>query len=161
MQTMIRLTAPRLMAAMLAVLFLASPVPAGAFGSDPADSASSRYKDAVAAVKSADYRRAIRLLGEVLDGDARNADALNYMGYSLRKLGDFDRALAYYQRALGVNPDHKGANEYIGETYLALKQPARAKVHLDRLARICGPGCEEYQDLKKAFDAFVSEGKHS
>jgi len=145
----------------LAVLWLAAALPAGAMGPDPDQSAEQKYKDAVAAVKGWKYREAIALLETVLKEDPRNADALNYMGYSHRKLGDYVQALAYYRRALDVAPDHRGANEYIGEAYLELKQPEKARIHLERLARICGPGCEEYRDLKKAFDAFPGSGKQS
>ena len=63
--------------------------------------------------------------------------------------------------SLQINPDHKGANEYIGEAYLELKQPAKAKIHLDRLAKLCGPSCEEYRDLKQAFEAYRAAGKQS
>ena len=151
----------KLVAPALAVLWLAAPLPAGAMGPDPAETAEQNYKDAVAAVKSWKYREAIALLDKVLKENPRNADALNYLGYSHRKLGDYVRALAFYQRALDVEPDHRGANEYIGEAYLELKQPEKARLHLDRLARICGPDCEEYKELKKAFDAFPASGKHS
>lgn len=145
----------------LAALCLIWALPAGAMGPDPGESAAQTYKDAVAAVKSWQYRKAIGLLETVLKDNPRNADALNYMGYSHRKLGDYDQALAYYRRALEIAPDHRGANEYIGEAYLELKQPDKARTHLNRLARICGPGCEEYQELKKALDAFLAHGKQS
>jgi len=151
----------KLFAAALAIVLLGTALPAGAMGPDPAESAAAKYKEAVTAVKSWQYRKAISLLQDVLETDARNADALNYMGYSHRKLGDYKQALTYYQRALAIAPDHRGANEYIGEAYLELKQPDKAKAHLDRLARICGPGCEEYAELKKAFDAYMGTGKQS
>lgn len=151
----------KLIAAALVGLALAAAVPVNAMGPDPAEKAEEKYKEAVAAVKSWKYREAISLLRDVLEADARNADALNYMGYSHRKLGDYKQALAYYQRALTVNPDHRAANEYIGEAYLELNQPDKAKVHLDRLTQICAPGCEEYKELKKAFDAFAAKGKQS
>lgn len=155
-------TTTRLMSAALAVLFVAAAtLPAHAMGPDPEEVAAEKLKEAIAAVKAWDYRRAIPLLEEVLDADARNADALNYMGYSFRKMGDYQKALTYYQRALAVSPNHKGANEYIGEAYLELKQPDKARAHLDRLSRICGPDCEEYQELKKAFDAYRAKEKQS
>jgi len=33
-------------------------------------------------------------------------------------------------------------------------QPDKAAEHLVRLEKICGKGCEEYQDLSKAIAAF-------
>jgi len=148
-------------AAALAVFLIFAAGPARAAGGDPADTARLQYIEAVEAVKKADYREAVSLLTEVLLEEPRNADALNYMGYSHRKLGDFKRALTYYLQALEIEPDHRGANEYIGETYLEMKRPDKARFHLERLARICGPDCEEYLDLKKAFDAYAAAGNRS
>jgi len=125
------------------------------------DDGGGNLKDAVAAIEKMDYRGAIKHLEEALEVDNKNADALNYMGYSYRKLGNYDRALKFYKAALQISPDHKGANEYIGEAYLELKQAAKAKIHLDRLAKLCGPSCEEYRELKEAFEAYVAAGKQS
>ena len=125
------------------------------------DDVDKKLKDAVSAIEKKDYKGAIEHLEKALEDEDKNADALNYMGYSYRKLGNYDRALKYYMAALKVDPDHKGANEYIGEAYLELKQPAKAKVHLDRLAKFCGPSCEEYRELKEAFDAYRAAGKQS
>ena len=110
----------------------------------------SNYDKAVKAVDSGDYATAIRLLEKVVARDAGNADALNYLGFSHRKRGDFDKAFAFYRKALAADPKHRGAHEYIGETYLAVNQLARAKEHLARLDKICWLGCGEYDDLKKA-----------
>ncbi len=95
-------------------------------------------KDAITAIENKDYDGAMVLLKEALRDEEKNADALNYMGNSYRKLGNYDRALEFYKAAPKIDPDHKGANEYVGEAYLDLKQPAKAKIHLDRLAKICG-----------------------
>jgi tetratricopeptide (TPR) repeat protein len=140
---------------------LALPGTVLAIGSGGGDDADAKYKQAVEAVESKDYKGAISLLKEVLESNARNADALNYMGYSYRKLGNYEWALTYYKRALAVDPDHKGANEYLGEAYLELKQPDKAKAHLDRLAKICGTSCDAYQELKKAFDAYRAKARPS
>ena len=144
--------------ALLAVVllggFLTGPVFAA--GSDSSDDQSSadKIKEAVQAIDKKDYRGAVSVLRGVIADDRRNADALNYLGYSHRKLGDYKNALTYYKQALKVDPTHKGANEYIGQAYLELKQPDNAKIHLDELKRICGTDCEEYASLKKALDAF-------
>jgi len=130
-------------------------------GNSWSDSGDEKLKQAVTAVESKDYVGAINLLKDVLSGDAKNADALNYMGYSYRKLGNYERALAYYKRALNVKPDHRGANEYIGEAYLELKKPEMAKAHLDKLEKICGMSCAEYRELKKAFDDYQSKSRRS
>jgi predicted Zn-dependent protease len=55
-----------------------------------------------------------------------------------------------YGKALALDPNHRGANEYIGVAYLKVKQPAKAQEHLARLEKICGKSCDEYKDLAKA-----------
>ena len=47
-------------------------------------------------------------------------DVESLLGYSNRKLKNYNVALKYYQHALSINPKHKGANEYFGELYLEI-----------------------------------------
>src|SRR3546814_14717232 len=84
-------------------------------------------------VEDGKYAEAIPLLEQVVAKDAKNADALNYLGYSNRQLGNNDAALAHYQAALAVEPDHRGANEYLGELYLTLGDLPKAEERLDVL----------------------------
>jgi tetratricopeptide (TPR) repeat protein len=53
--------------------------------------------------------------------------AHNGAGYSLRKLGSYDRALASYDRALVLAPTSSQAIEYRAEAYLGLNRLADAK----------------------------------
>lgn len=111
---------------------------------------SATYTKAAKAVKGKDYRGAVRLLMRELAESPRNADAFNLLGYSHRKLGDLDLALEFYLKALAINPEHRGAHEYIGETYLEKHDLANAKAHLARLDDICWLPCAQYTDLKEA-----------
>ena len=61
------------------------------------------------------------------------------------------QALGFYQKALSLNAEHRGALEYLGELYLQTGRPKQAKEMLKRLDDACFFGCEEYDDLKKAF----------
>ena len=70
------------------------------------------YETAVQAVKAANYEKAVMLLSRVVAAKPNNADAWNYLGFSKRKLLQFDQALNAYQKALAINPDHRGANEW-------------------------------------------------
>lgn len=115
---------------------------------------SSTYDTAVKAVNAGDYRAAIPLLLKVVSKNPANYDALNYLGYSHRRLGDYDTAMTYYQRVLAAQPRHRGANEYLGELYLKLGKPDLAKQRLDVLRTACRLGCEEYDDLKEAIAKF-------
>ncbi len=119
------------------------------------------YDEAVRAVKNERYREAIGYLANVLADDPENADALNYLGYSHRKLGDFTKAITYYTRALRIDPDHRGANEYLGEAYLEINDLPNAVLRLERLRAICGTRCEEYDELNAAVADYIANRKRN
>ncbi len=147
-----------LLGALLALAIAAPALAAGSTSSSTRPAPPSAYQSAVKAVKSEDYRRALRLLDRVVRDDPGNADAWNYQGFSNRKLGQLDAAFVSYRKALDIDPDHRGAHEYLGELYLRKGDPAAARKHLAALDRICLFGCEEYRDLKKAVAAFAASG---
>ena len=60
----------------------------------------------------------------------------------------------HYQQALRIDPQHRGAHEYMGEAYLMVDNPAKAKEHLAALDKLCFFPCEEFSDLKKAIAAY-------
>jgi predicted Zn-dependent protease len=109
----------------------------------------STYAMAVEKVKARDFAAAIPLLRDVVSKEPRNTDALNYLGFSYRETGDLKNAMTYYQRALAINPNHKGANEYLGELYVRLGDLHKAEAQLAKLDRLCAFGCAEYEELKR------------
>jgi tetratricopeptide (TPR) repeat protein len=119
----------------------------------------SDYDLGVKAVQAGDYQRALAPLQKVVQADPRNADAWNYIGFSQRNLQHFDESLAAYQKALAINPDHRGANEYLGELYLKTGDLEKARERLSKLQNLCPGGCEEYDDLKKAVGAYQAARK--
>jgi tetratricopeptide (TPR) repeat protein len=116
-------------------------------------SANAEYSQAQTAIAQADYQTAIDHLNIVLAAQPKNPDVLNLMGFSKRKMGDQTGALEYYDKALSLQPNHIGANEYLGELYLELKNVAKAQERLDVLQRVCG-NCEEYTELKEKIEKF-------
>ena len=110
----------------------------------------------VKAVQAGDYERALASLQKAVQDDPRNADAWNYIGFSQRNLKRFDQSLAAYRKALEINPDHRGANEYLGELYLKTGDLEMARERLARLQSLCPRGCLEYDDLKKAVGTYQS-----
>lgn len=118
------------------------------------------YDIAERAVKAGNYDRAIPLLENVVARDPGNADAWNYLGFSHRKLKDYEKSLTAYEKALSINPRHKGALEYLGELYVQTGKIEKANAQLKKLKEVCGFfGCEEYDDLKAAIKAFKSRRK--
>ncbi len=136
--------------------FLISAVMAAGSSSSSTQKANN-YKDGVKAVKSAKYRKAIKLFNKVVAAKPTNADAWNYLGFSHRKLKKFDPALNAYQKALAIDPNHRGANEYLGELYLQTDNLPKARERLEKLDKICSFGCEEFDDLKAAIAAYENQ----
>src|SRR5258707_2135816 len=143
----VRLTMVGLLAgALIAIAAMAhaadtSPVPA---------SAPAPLKAARAKIDSRDYAGAIPLLQVALKEKPSDADALNLMGFSLRKTGKQAEALDYYNRALTLQPKHLGANEYLGELYVEMGQLDKAKERLAVLEAACGKNCEQTRDVAAA-----------
>ena len=132
----------------------------GAGGDNDSDRSSRRvdpnYTAAIAKINTGDYEAAITLLQSVASKDPDNADAFNYLGYANRKLQRYPVALENYQRALALDPRHRGAHEYVGELFLETGDLAKAEEHLAALDRICFFGCEEYDELKELVEAYRS-----
>ena len=144
--------ATALLAALLGFVPLAAADPTdedpGGPSADPA---------VVAGKKAIDDKRwadAIKSLSSAALRDTRNADIQNYLGYAYRNAGQMDKAFAHYERALKLNPRHRGAHEYVGEAYLILGKPAQAREHLKALQTICLLPCEEFDDLKMKIDRY-------
>ncbi len=129
----------------------------GGGGGTSAKADNSDYALAVKLVDAGDYARAIPLLQKSIAADPTNADAHNYLGFSHRKLGNVDVALAHYGKALKLKPKHRGANEYLGELYLELGQMDKAKERLKVLDDACFFGCDEYRELKAKINAYQAK----
>lgn len=73
------------------------------------------------------YRKAVREYESAVDLDPRHYRAYSDLGYALRKVGDYEAALAAYERALGMVPNYAEAIEYRAEAYLGLGRLEDAK----------------------------------
>ena len=103
----------------------------------------------------------IMLLDSVVARDNTNADAYNWLAYATRKNGDPAKAIPIYEKALTLDPKHRGAHVYIGEAYLMLGDLAKAREHLTSLNALCTFSCSEYRDLKKSIEAYEKNGGKS
>jgi tetratricopeptide (TPR) repeat protein len=116
------------------------------------------YTAAKIAMGNKDWNAAVKSLLLAAQHDPKNADIQNFLGYSNRKLGNYDLAFKHYGMALELNPKHRGAHEYIGETYLLVNNPAKAEEHLAALKKICFVPCAESRELTKAIAAYKQKG---
>lgn len=114
----------------------------------PASSQPSQYDQAVQLIEAQNYNGAIPLLEAVTQQQPNNADAWNYLGFAYRNVERYDEAFAAYNQALMIDPDHDGANEYLGELYLMTGDLDSAEQQLQVLDDNCTFSCEEYNELK-------------
>ena len=106
------------------------------------------------AAMDGNFEAAVGYLSKVINTDPTNADGYNLLGFSYRKLGNVELAFENYRAALEIEPNHQGANEYIGELYLQLGDLANAEKHLKVLDEACFFGCQAYTALKAAIKKF-------
>ena len=102
------------------------------------------------------YEKAQKLLIKSNKKKPDNPDTLNYLGFTTRKIGDFENGEKYYLQGLKIDPKHIGINEYLGELYVATNRMDLAK---ERLAILMNCNCKEYTDLKDIIDG-VKESKY-
>lgn len=110
------------------------------------------YAAGRSAVEARNWQTAIALLSKAALRDPENANVQSYLGFSKRNAGDWEAAMQHYRTALKLNPQHRGATEYIGQAYLLRGNVQLAVAQLNRLEKICGRGCEEYASLARAID---------
>lgn len=137
----------------LLALFVTPVVAEGTSDSSSTEAATDDvYAEVKAMVDSGNYVAALPILITLTKTEARNADAWNLLGFTLRMLGQIDDSATAYLSVLSINPNHLGALEYQGELFLATGQPDLAKANLARLQGLCG-SCAEYEDLAQAIQA--------
>jgi tetratricopeptide (TPR) repeat protein len=147
---------------LLLTLFLSTNLMAA--GSDSSSGSSSNkgesfYEDAVKLVKRAGklekkdktdkakklYAQAFDKLEKAYKSDKKNPDILNYMGFTSRKTGNFEKAEKFYLEGLSIKPNHNGINEYLGELYVQTNRIDKANERLEVL-KSCN--CKEYSELE-------------
>ena len=150
---------------LMIVAFTSNSFSAGSSSDSSSTAKVSDYSKAINLVKAAkkyekkgqtkkaqkSYAKAQKLLLKSNDEKPLQADTLNYLGFTTRKLGDYEKGENFYLQGLKIKPDHKGINEYLGELYVVTNRMDKAKERLEVL-KSCK--CDEYNQLKE-----VIEGK--
>lgn len=119
-------------------------------GKAKADLAGGRAKDA-----GKKLRRALDRGLRAAELDTTYHEAWNLVGYAARKLGDYDRSLAAYERCLRLRPDYAAAREYLGEAYVELGRLDDARGQLRWLERLGAK--DEAGTLRAALEAAESK----
>ena len=141
------------------ILFLTNSYAAGS-SSDSSSKVKSNYDKAVTIIKAAKkyekkgktekankkYEKALDLLVKSNKKQPNQADTLNYLGFTTRKLGDYVGGEKYYLEGLAIQPEHIGINEYLGELYVVTNRINLAK---ERLKVLENCNCEEYDELNE------------
>ena len=97
------------------------------------------------------YEKALKLLIKSNKKKPNKPDTLNYLGFTSRKLGNFDEAEKYYLSGLKIKPNHNRINQYLGELYLNTDRKDKA---IEQLNILESCNCKEYNQLKE-----IIEGK--
>ena len=144
-------------------LFISTLVVSSSYAAGSSDSGSSKtktkYDMAVTHIKAAknfekkdkldkakkSYLKAQKLLVQSNKNFPNKADTLNYLGFTTRKLGDFENGEKFYLQGLKIDPKHIGINEYLGELYVATN---RHNLAVERLEVLKDCNCKEYDQLK-------------
>ncbi len=113
------------------------------------DEGRAAYAEAVGLINQNRFPEALAALERAQDAVGPHADILNYMGFVSRKMGRLDAALAYYDDALRLDPNHLGATEYLGELYIQMGDMNRARSQLARLDNLCAYGCAQREELAR------------
>jgi len=148
---------------LLISLFISTLVVSSSYAAGSSDSGSSKtktkYDMAVTHIKAAknfekkdklekakkSYLKAQKLLVQSNKNYPNKADTLNYLGFTTRKLGDFENGEKFYLQGLKIDPKHIGINEYLGELYVATN---RHNLAVERLEVLKDCNCKEYDQLK-------------
>ena len=145
----------------------------------PQEIARNAYNDGVRAVKRADkydkdaaeavkeskkvkaaerahkqYQKARNYFAAAVAKQTTMHEAWNYIGYTSRKLGEYEQALKAYDQALRIKPDYELAIEYRGVAYIVLNRTEEAKA---AYMRLFGSNRNLADQLMQAMRQWVSE----
>jgi tetratricopeptide (TPR) repeat protein len=104
--------------------------------------------------EKSDYVGGIAALREL--GYDDNADVATLLGYASRKIGRYDDAKAWYERALAADPNHAVTWSYYGMWQAEQGNVLKATDDLEKVRLICGTDCKPFQMLKDAIDGTVT-----
>ena len=90
-------------------------------------------------------------------GYDNHPDVANYVGYSYRRLGDYDQSKHWYELALAADPQHARTWSYYGMWQAEQGNRLKAEDFLQKVKLICGnESCKEFIELRAVIDGKAS-----
>ena len=111
--------------------------------------ASALYERALKYIDRKDYIKANKALKAYTKSEPNDADGWNLYAFANRKMNKFEKAEVYYDKALNIDPDHKGALEYQGELFMQTNRQNLAEENLNKLISLCPNSCYELEKLQE------------
>ena len=113
------------------------------------------YRRAYELIQKGAYAAAIETLHAL--GRDEHSDVATAIGFASRRLGRYDDAKHWYDKALAANPKNARTWQYYGMWHLERGNRLKAEDHLETIRLICGGnGCQEFKALKDALDGNIS-----
>jgi tetratricopeptide (TPR) repeat protein len=105
------------------------------------------YLNARALILGGQYQAGIAAMHAL--GHDDNPEVANYIGFASRKLGRYDDAKHWYEKALEADPNHARTWSYYGMWHAEQGNRLMAQDFLEKVRLICGnTACEDYTKLE-------------
>lgn len=104
------------------------------------------YRAARQLILAGNYATGIAALHAL--GHDEHPDVANYIGYSYRKIGNYEQSKIWYEAALKADPNHTRTWSYYGMWHAEQGNLLKARDYLAKVESLCGTKCREYTELK-------------
>ncbi len=111
---------------------------------------SATYQEGLELFKSKDYKRSYEVFDGILFANLSNLKVNYYLGRSAFEIGEYNEAIAAYERALTIDPDHNLARLELARTYYVLGLYGQAQIEFEMVKNKRIP-----KDIQKTVDEFL------
>jgi len=109
------------------------------------------YRAARQMILAGNYQAGIAAMHAL--GHDEHPDVANYIGYSFRRMGNYDQSKVWYEKALAYDPNHTRTWSYYGMWQMEQGNRLKAEDDLQKVKLLCGStDCKEYIQLKAVID---------